>query len=202
MALRQKARNVLRAFVQRFGPEYAKRCLWNFEFSSGQWNCLDRMGDERGHVQIEKHANHGHILDLGCGSGTTSVELNPAVYRSYTGIDISDVAVHKAKARAHEAGRSGHNEYYQANIATYVPRRQHDLILFGDSLYYLHHIDSVLKRYSEYLSQDGVFLVRIHGVSGKLRHIFNMIENQYRVVETELRIIDGTTVGIIVFRPL
>jgi SAM-dependent methyltransferase len=201
--MRLKARNLLRAIVQKYGPRFAKKHLWNREFSSGRWNCLDNTGDARVQIQIEKYADHGHILDLGCGSGTTSVDLNPATYSSYTGVDISDVAVQKAKTRAREAGREHSNEYFQSDILTYVPVRQHKVILFGDSIYYVPQgqISELLRRYSAYLTKDGVFLVRIHDESGKHRRILETIENSYRVVEKDVRVIDGAELSVVVFRP-
>src|SRR5580693_6732087 len=115
MNLTLKVRNRLRAVVQRYGPNFAKRHLWNHEFSSGRWDCLDRTPDERIQAKLEKFARCGAILDLGCGSGTASVDLASATYSSYTGIDISDVAVRKAKDRARAAGRADRNEYYQSD---------------------------------------------------------------------------------------
>lgn len=203
MTLTLRARNLFRAIVQRHGPNFAKRYLWNREFSSGRWDCLDKTGDERLQTELEKYARHGHILDLGCGSGTASVDLAPAAYSTYTGIDISDVAVQKAKERAYKAGRAESNEYYQSDIVTYVPARQYQVIIFGDSIYYVPHnqIDELLKRYSEYLATDGVFLVRIHDENGKHRRILETIESHYHVVERNSRAIDGAQACVVAFRP-
>lgn len=202
MHLAQKARNVLRGLVQRYGPENAKRHLWNGEFSTGRWSCLDQTGDESVHLQIEKYANNGGVLDLGCGPGTTSLELNPAAYSFYTGVDISDVAVQKATARAQELGRADRNEYCQSDILTYVPTRQYDVILYGDSIYYVppRKIAAMLKRYSTYLTKGGVFIARMFDVSGKRQHILDTIESHFDVVEKHLH--EQTRVCIIVFRPV
>lgn len=204
MSLTQKMRNVSRALVQRYGPKPIKRYLWNREFAAGRWDCLDKTGGERGHAQIEKYAANGHILDLGCGSGTTSVELNPAAYSRYTGVDISDVAVQKAKDRAREAGRADRNDYYLSDIATYMPKEKYEVILFGDSIYYVPHnqLDALLKRYSEYLSENGVFVVRMHDTSGKHRRIVDAIESHYQLVEKDSRAVDQSTACVIVFRPV
>jgi SAM-dependent methyltransferase len=201
MHLAQKARNVLRGLVQRYGPEKAKRQLWNGEFSTGRWNCLDQSGDESVHLQMEKYANGGGVLDLGCGPGTTSLELNPAAYSFYTGVDISDVAVQKARARAQELGRADRHEYCQSDILTYVPTRQYDVILYGDSIYYVppRRIASMLARYSTYLTKDGVFIARMFDVSGKRQHILDTIESHFDVVEKHLH--EQTQVCVIVFRP-
>jgi SAM-dependent methyltransferase len=194
-------RNVLRRLVQWYGPVSAKRHLWNDEFSLGRWNCLDQTGDESVHLQIEKYANNGHVLDLGCGPGTTGIELNPAAYRSYTGVDISDVAVQKARARAKEAGRADRNEYCQSDIITYEPAQQYDVILFGDSIYYIppRRIAATLNRYSTYLTPCGVFVARMFDVSGKRHEILGIVESHFEVVEKHLH--EQTQVCVIVFRP-
>jgi SAM-dependent methyltransferase len=202
--LAQKARNVLRGLVQLYGPESTKRDLWNGEFSSGRWNCLDNTGDESSHLQIEKYANNGCILDLGYGSGTTSIELNRAVYRFYTGVDISDVAIKRARTRAQEAGRTDCNEYCQTDILTYVPTHRYNVILFGDSLYYLpqRRIAASLARYSDYLTEDGVFFVRVFDVSGKHRRILDSIESHYDIIEKHTHLDEEMQVCKIVFRPI
>jgi SAM-dependent methyltransferase len=204
MNLIQKGRNRFRAIVQRYGPDFAKRYLWNHEFSSGRWDCLDSTPDERIQAKLEKYARCGPILDLGCGSGTASVDLASAAYSSYTGIDISDVAVRKAKGRARVAGRADRNEYYQSDIITYVPTRKFQVVVFGDSIYYVPHdqIDDLLKRYSKYLENEGVFVVRIHDESGKHKRILETINLHFHIVERDVRIVDGAEVSIVVFQPI
>ena len=198
-----KAQNVFRALVQAYGPKSAKRYLWNREFAEGRWDFLDKTGDDTARIKIEKYAREGHILDLGCGSGTTGLELDVHKYTSYFGVDISEVAVEKAKIRARELGRDAVNKYCAADILTYVPNQQFDLILFGDSIYYIPYaqISSLLKRYSSYLVTGGAFLVRIHDVSGKHARILETIENTYAVIEKDLRPSNGPVTCIAVFRP-
>src|SRR5207302_1316035 len=98
--LARKIRNLVRGLVQRYGPSRVKRHVWNREFSSGRWACLESTVGESIHSQVEKYANYGGVLDLGCGPGTISVELDPETYSFYTGVDISDVAIQKGRRRA------------------------------------------------------------------------------------------------------
>ena len=201
MNLKLKAKNVFRMLVQKYGSEHAKQRLWNDEFVAGRWKCLDSTGEESIRFYVEKYANQGAILDLGCGSGTTGIELNPASYSFYTGVDISDVALIKAKARALEVGVADRREYCDADILTYVPERQYSVILFGDSIYYIPsgRIVSVLSRYAKYLSANGVFAVRLFDVSGKLLQILQLIESHFLVMDKQLN--DQTHVCNIVFCP-
>src|SRR5260370_34756182 len=95
----QKMRNVIRGLLQRYASANVKRYLWDNEYRRGWWNCLDVMADDCLYPSVEKHAKNGSILDLGCGPGTTGNELNAAKYLFYTGVDISDVAIDKARKR-------------------------------------------------------------------------------------------------------
>jgi SAM-dependent methyltransferase len=187
--------------VQRYGPETAKRRLWNEEYATGRWDNLDDTGDENAHLLVEKYANKGSILDLGCGPGTTSIELNPAAYSFYTGLDISDVAIQKARRRAQESGHAGRNEYCQSDILTYEPVRQYNVILYGDSIYYIppRQIVPMLYRYSTFLTQNGVIIARLFDVTGKRHDIVDNIQDHFDVVECHSH--EQTLACLIVFRP-
>jgi predicted TPR repeat methyltransferase len=187
--------------VQKYGSEHAKQHLWNDEFAKGKWNCLDELGRESISSFVKKYAGRGVILDLGCGSGTTGIEIDPAFYSFYTGIDISDVAIQKAKARAVEVGVMDRRAYYVSDILTYVPDRQCNVILFGDSIYYIPfgRIVPMLSRYAQYLRADGVFAVRFFDLSGERKQILDLIERHYAVMERQVN--EQTRVCNIVFRP-
>jgi SAM-dependent methyltransferase len=188
MYMAQKVRNKLRAFLQAYGPKKIKRALWNTEFSRGRWECLESSVGNSVYQYIEKYANKGSVLDLGCGSGSTGNELDAAAYLDYTGVDISDVAIAKARVRTEENRRADKNSYLQSDIFTYVPTRQFDVILFRDSIYYLPQakIKRMLDRYSRYLKEGGVFIVTVWTVSGKYKKIVDMIEGSFDLVERNL----------------
>jgi SAM-dependent methyltransferase len=196
----QKARNVLRGLLQRYGTAGIKRYLWNHEFEQGRWRCLESTPADCVYGHLEKYAAKGSILDLGCGPGNTGNELDSGAYRSYTGVDISDVAVEKAKKRTEENRRSDKNEYFQSDIFSYTPTHQYDVVLFGDSLYYVPHqrIAGMLSRYSEFVTNQGVFIVRLFDVRGKHQAIIDIIEKTFDVVERHLY---NAQVGVLVFRP-
>src|SRR5215813_5144182 len=89
----RKVRNMVRGFIQGYGPEGLKRKVWNHEYAGGRWAGLESMAGDCLYRHVEEHARGGDILDLGCGPGATGNELDEASYRTYTGVDISDVAV-------------------------------------------------------------------------------------------------------------
>ncbi len=199
MYLPGKALNVLRGLLQAYGTEKIKGYLWNIEFSRGRWDGLDKTPSDCVYQYIEKYADIGSILDLGCGSGSTGNELDATTYEHYTGVDISDVAIAKARKRSEENRRADKNRYFQSDIFSYVPTRQYDVILFRDSIYYVpsRKIKGMLDRYSKYLKRGGVFIVRMWNGNDKYRPIADTIESNFEVVERYLS--DQPKAVVIVF---
>lgn len=181
----QKVGNVLRALLQAYGSRNIKRYLWNREFSQGRWDCLERSSRDPVYPYVAEYANNGSILDLGCGSGRTGTELDETKYRHYTGVDISDVAIEKARQRTEKNARADRNSYAQSDITSYVPTQQYDVILFKDSVYYIRwgQIKALLDRYSKYLKERGVFIVRMWHANDKYKPIMDTIEGNFEVVE-------------------
>jgi SAM-dependent methyltransferase len=185
MQTTSRLHNILRTLVHTYGTGGAKRYLWNVEFAGGKWQCLDATPDDCVYPHIEKHARHGSILDLGCGSGSTANELDEASYRDYTGVDISDIALEKARTKTAENGRTNTYRYAQSDIFSYVPAQRYDVILFRDSIYYVPwgKIQGMLDRYSRYLNDDGVFIVRMWNGTGKYKPIAEIIEHSFHVID-------------------
>jgi 2-polyprenyl-6-hydroxyphenyl methylase/3-demethylubiquinone-9 3-methyltransferase len=186
--------------VKKWGGAAAKARLWDSEFASGQWTRLDHTMNDPLYRYLEQYAGRGNILDLGCGSGNTGNELDLAKYSSYTGTDISAIAVRKAEVRTRENGREGRNEYICACIESFVPTRKSDVILFRESIFYIprSRIKAVLDGYVNHLTPDGVFIVRMCDRE-KYKSIVNLIDEHYCVIERHLV---GNTKGIIlVFKP-
>jgi SAM-dependent methyltransferase len=176
--------NFLRNLRQVWGTAKSKQALWDKEFAEGRWSCLDHTEGDCVYRFIEKHCNGGDILDLGCGAGNTGVELKSTKYSSYIGVDVSEVALQKARLRCAQSQRSDKNFYVQSAIETYVPSQKFDVILFRECLFYIGRwrIKSVLTRYADYLSSGGVLIVRLYD-SKAFRNIVRLIETTYEIVE-------------------
>jgi len=153
------------------------------------------------YTHLEKHAKNGDILDLGCGPGAVGSELNTAAYHSYTGVDICDVAIERAKSRAQENHRADKNVYTQSDILSYTPNQCYDVIFFGDSIYYFswQRIIEILNRYSKNLKRDGVFIVRTWTMKDKHQTMVHNIENAFDVLEKHSYA--DSQIVVIVFRP-
>src|SRR5207249_27036 len=105
-------------------------------------------------------------------------------YSSYTGVDISESAIRRALARSIKNHRQAQNEYVCGDIARYVPRMGYDIILFRESIFYIpkYQIRKVLQRYSHYLKETGVFIVRMCD-RNKYGSIVRLIEKHYHVFD-------------------
>jgi len=185
MSATQKLVNSLRGLLQRYGGESINRHIWNHQYGQGRWQCLETAVGDCVYPHVEKHASNGSILDLGCGPGAVGNELNAAAYNSYTGIDICDMAIEKAKRRTAENHRTDKNDYLRSDMFTYVPKQQYDVILFGDSMSYFPHrrIVEMLRRYCRYLKPGGVIVVRNWVQRRRQQTAVRNIEKNFEVLE-------------------
>lgn len=194
-----RLKNVLRGVTQRWGSSRIKQRIWNEEFASGRWDGIERTPEDIVYPFVEKYGQNGSILDLGCGSGNTSCEINAHSYQTYIGVDISDVALEKARSRSAKCGRNIKNHYAQGDIATYVPDAKHDVILFRESIYYLPkgRIKSTLDRLSVCLKPKGVFIVRTYEGTIAEELAVNVQANFTIVEQTP----SSSSPAVLVFRP-
>ena len=195
----------MRGFVSSYAPSSIKKLFWDREFSSGHWDFLDDTADDCVYQHLERYAKNGCILDLGCGPGNTANELADTAYASYVGVDISEAALRKARERTEVNGRSHKHTFVQGDFLGYQPAQKFDVILFRESLYHvpMGKIKTVLDRYSEYLCDRGVLMVRMGTMlDGKPKRrplaMIGIIEKDFDVVEKN-QYARGATV--IVFRP-
>jgi SAM-dependent methyltransferase len=194
-----------RGFLLSYGPTPVKKFFWNREFSNGKWNFIDNTAGDCVYSHLERFAANRTVLDLGCGPGNTANELAP-VYRKYVGVDISEAALTKARRRSERNGRAGMNSFAQGDFLSYVPPQKFDVILFREAMYHvpLGKVKLILDRFSEYLADDGVFIVRLYVLeNGKTKSrpsaMIGIMENEFDVVEKGFYQDSGATV--IVFRP-
>jgi len=200
MLLTRKVGNRLRGMLQVSGSKRIKSRLWDREFSCGRWDFLESTPGDCVYPYIEKYARNGRILDLGCGSGSTGNELDASRYREYIGVDISAVAIEKARTRTEENHRARQNRYVQSDIVGYVPTQDFDVILYRDSIYYVSRLQIVamLHRYRRHLSPGGVFIVRMSNGTEKYSPIARMIEHHFDIVEQHVA--EQSKTLVVVFR--
>jgi SAM-dependent methyltransferase len=196
-----------RGFLLSYGPSPIKRMFWDQEFASGKWNFIDNTAGDCVYSHLDRYAKNNSVLDLGCGPGNTANEMAPG-YRTYIGVDISEEALAKAKRRTGTNGRSDKNSFERGDFLSYVPPQQFEVILFREAMYHvpLGKVKPILDRFSKYLAESGVFIVRMYLrdlENGKSKYrpmaMMDIIEKEFDVLEKSHYVDSGATV--IVFRP-
>jgi SAM-dependent methyltransferase len=191
----------------RYGPSGLRKTFWDKEFSSGKWSFADDTSGDVVYPHLEKYVGHGSVLDLGCGQGGTAVELT-APYGRYVGVDISEVALRRAREKVANAGLTSRASFACSDFLAFNPDEKFDVILFRESMYHvpIDQVKTILDRYSQFLTDHGVFIVRLYlaGPSGERRFrpkaVIRTIEENFDVIE-KVPYQDRSATTVIVFRP-
>jgi cyclopropane fatty-acyl-phospholipid synthase-like methyltransferase len=156
---------------------------------------------------VDRFAANKSVLDLGCGPGNTANEMAPG-YQKYLGVDISEEALAKGRRRTKANGRDAVNSFERGDFLSYVPPQKFDVILFREAMYHvpLGKVKETLDRYSKYLKDGGVFIVRMYTIDSKTRQSKNRPIAMLSVMEKEFDVIEkshyeGPGATVIVFRP-
>jgi 2-polyprenyl-3-methyl-5-hydroxy-6-metoxy-1,4-benzoquinol methylase len=200
----------VRGFLLSYGPSNVKKHFWDKEYSEEKWAFAYNTVGDCVYPHLERHTPNGSILDIGCGAGNTATEMSDR-YRSYLGVDISEAALAKARRRSRECGRQDKNRFECHDFLTYTPTDKYDVILFRESMYHvpLGKVKATLDRYSVYLEDDGVFVVRLYASSGhcadrKDKHrpatMLTIMETEFDVLEKARYDVPGQPT-VMVFRP-
>jgi SAM-dependent methyltransferase len=197
------------AALKAYGPSGIKRYFWNREYSGTKWDFADNTAGDCVYGHLERFGRNGRILDLGCGSGNTANEVAELAYSSYTGVDISEEALAKARARCKRTGRDGKTQFACSDFMSYHPSGEFDVILFRESMYHvpIAKIPEVLDKYGPYLKEDGVFVVRLFAgdrQTSKMKHrpvaMLQVIEDGYDIIEKR-QYPEAGSPTVLVFRP-
>ena len=139
---------------------------WNRDYVSGAWDKLSAM-EEVGRfgviaAYIQRLRPQARILDLGCGPGLLLDYLSPACFRSYLGVDLSEVAIARAKA----TWPADQCSFHQGSIEEFAQEEQYDVIVFNEVLYYLAEPLKQVSRLAGRLSEGGLTIVSMVQPSG------------------------------------
>lgn len=209
MYIVERTKVFLQGFLASYGPSSMKKRLWDKDFASDKWDFIDNTAGDCVYPHLEKYARNGNILDLGCGPGNTANELNSDVYQSYTGVDISEVALAKAAKRTQETGRTEKHSFVCSDFLGYSPTREFDIILFRESLYHVPYgqVLKILEKYSKHLKKSGVFIVRLYlgdqrpgKIKFRVKRKIDLIKREFDVLESPQYDTPGLPI-VVVFRP-
>jgi len=209
MYIARRALVFVEGFLASYAPSFVKRRLWDRDFSVGKWDFIDNTVGDCVYPHLEKHARGGDILDLGCGPGNTANELAIGAYREYIGVDISAVALEKARKRTQESGRAEKNSFSRSDFLGYAPTQDFDVVLFRESLYHVPYgqVLAILQKYSKHLKKSGVFIVRLYAgdiqrgkIKYRVKRKLDLIKREFEIVESCQYDQPGAPT-VVVFRP-
>ena len=152
---------------------------FNSMYKEGKWKHrseerLERYTIIAGYCYYYKRG--GSILDVGCGEGVLLDFLDYGIFSKYIGIDISRSAFEEVKLDGkHNA------QFIRADIDTYVPNENFDIIVFIESIFYLKKPFDTLKHYEQFLRKDGFFIVSVYETHGSSL-FWRKIKSLYRIV--------------------
>jgi SAM-dependent methyltransferase len=198
-----------RGFVLSYGPSAVKKRLWDKEFSGTKWDFINNTAGDCVYPYLEKYANNGNVLDLGCGPGNTANELAANVYKTYIGVDISEAALAKALKRTQESNRLSKNSFVNSDFLEYEPTREFDIILFRESMYHIPYgqVLPVLRKFSKHLKSTGVFIVRLYAgdhrpgvIKTRVTAKIDLIKREFNMVEAQQFDLPALP-NVLVFRP-
>lgn len=102
----------------------------------------------------------GTALDAGCGAGAEAIWLAAQGW-DVTGADVADAALDYAKDRATAAGVSDRVRWVQADLSSWAPETQYDLV----TTHYAHPAMPQLdfyERIAEWVAHGGILLIVGH----------------------------------------
>lgn len=209
MYIVDRSMRLFRGFLLSYGPQPVKRRIWEREYSGPKWHFRDNTSGDCLYAYLEEHAKNGSILDLGCGLGNTAAEIRDSAYQSYVGVDISEVALEKARSRSRECGREGKNDFVRADFLDFQPSQKFDVILFRESMYFIpvQKMKEILLRYAQFLKEEGVFIAGLYVASKETAQAKERPMSMLRIMETEFDVVQKRQVEhparptVIVFRP-
>ncbi|MGR7024931.1 class I SAM-dependent methyltransferase [Geodermatophilus sp. URMC 62] len=159
------------------------RALLDAQYEAADWDYLRSITEAPrfGVVAAYCHrlAGSSTLLEVGCGEGILLEHLDRSRFDHYTGVDISSVAIDRA--RALEDHRV---TFVCASAEDYVPERTHQLIVFNEVVEYFDDPLDVVRRYEPFLAPDGrVVVSAFAGVdTARTRRIWKQLGRRY---ETE-----------------
>jgi 2-polyprenyl-3-methyl-5-hydroxy-6-metoxy-1,4-benzoquinol methylase len=157
---------------------------WDSQYLNSQWARLNDLSEQAHNAMVLSYVSYlkpaSSILEVGCGEGILLRQLKKVGYRSYTGIDISRVAIENCSYF-----EDANTKFLACDATTYVPRQEFDAIILNESLYYFERPLATVRRYADYLSADGLFIISLFEMD-RTRPIRRQLKAAFRLVDETL----------------
>ena len=179
--MRQGAQKLV-SMVMPYRPMGQGRELLDAQYSSAEWAYLRSAGEvpRFGVVAAYCHllSPNGSVLEIGAGEGILLEHLGRTSMSEYVGVDISAVAIDRARALEREKVT-----FVCANAEDFEPERKFDVIVFNEVLEYFDDPAGLVRRYEPFLADGGNFVVSMFSArwTARTRHIWRALEARYAV---------------------
>jgi 2-polyprenyl-3-methyl-5-hydroxy-6-metoxy-1,4-benzoquinol methylase len=156
------------SYLVRRRPTEIDQATWDRDYVTGRWAYLGDLAEMSRYAAIAGYCRSispgGSMLDIGCGDGHLFSWVCHDKIRRYVGIDLSSVAIEKAREHAVNQAR-----FEVADAATLSPDSRFDIIVFNEMLYYMNNPEQVLARYEDFLSPNGFMIISMFRSTASLR---------------------------------
>lgn len=134
---------------------------WNHQYAIGRWEVLKAPVENARFdaciALLRRHVAGGRLLEIGCGEALLQRRLAPGDFQRLVGVDISDVAISRARDFADHRVR-----YLAADMQELELDEKFDAVIFSESINYVRRRNLLLRKYGRFLSDGGVFIVSIY----------------------------------------
>jgi 2-polyprenyl-3-methyl-5-hydroxy-6-metoxy-1,4-benzoquinol methylase len=152
---------VINSILSKIKGKFSQRHRFNRVYETKGWDGLWGLSELARYNMITGYTRHyckePRILDLGCGEGVLQKYFSSVDYSRYLGIDVSDVAIEKAKSLENDKTQ------FQVGDVNYLKTNDNfDVIIYNESLYYLSNPKLAIRSLSNNLNPGGIFIVSMH----------------------------------------
>lgn len=137
---------------------------WDRQYLAGVWD----RGPRSVHTVelVAALSKGGRIVEFGCGEGLLPHVLPDGCYADYLGLDISAIAIKRARQRAASSGKAA-LKFERCDMASWEGTCDLTLIVVEECLYYLDtpRCEAFLSSCSRSLLPEGRILVVVHSAS-------------------------------------
>jgi 2-polyprenyl-6-hydroxyphenyl methylase/3-demethylubiquinone-9 3-methyltransferase len=172
----------LLSMVMPYRPMGQGQALLDSQYEAADWDYLRSAGEAPRFGVVAAYCQYlslnGSVLEIGCGEGILFEHLHRARISEYVGVDISTVAIDRA--RAFEGERV---KFVCADADVFEPKRKFDIIVFNEVLEYFDDPAALVLRYEPFLADGGKFVVSMFSArwTARTRHIWRALQARYEV---------------------
>lgn len=189
----------LRGWLVDFGivgyePGPWTKSSWDTAYDNGQLDYFSGLSERSrysvllGYLTYLQESNQnmlGHVLDIGCGNGVLYSRAADIQHASWTGIDLSTIAIEEAQDRADKLERENATFYSDDLLNTdKIPMdTYYDVIIINEVLNMSDNPKRILELCQQALRPDGFLVISAWRHRGD-RGIWKMTKSNFRIIDS------------------